>query len=405
MKKFLSLTLVFSFIIFGIFGILKPIYDSVDFPTNMYVTSQDIASANSNSNFSPFVKFSLSDNLAVNSEKVSETTMKIKLFGWLPIKNVKVKLLNDVDVLVGGNTVGFHLNSEGVVVVGSNPVFTAQGNLEPVKKFNIQTGDTIKKINGEEIKSIEDISRILNAKNQKQDTVEIEIIRDNELMILNVQPALDLFTKKYRLGLWVKNNTSGVGTLTYIKKSDNRFGAVGHPISASDMGDNFKVASGEVYLCNYLGIKKGTKDNPGEIKTSIKLSDDTIGNADTNCDYGVYGNIFNTNKLDTTRSATLGGRLSVKMGDAKIYCDIDGEGVKGYDIKIVKTSHQNQANEKSIMFKVTDKELIEKTGGIIQGMSGSPIIQDGKLVGAVTHVFLNDPTKAFGVYIDWMIDN
>ena len=403
MKKFFSFLLIFSFLALGAFGILKPIYDSIDFPSNMYVTSEDITSANTDSNFSPFVKFSLDDNLTVNSEKVSETTMKIKLFGWLPIKNVKVKLLNDVDVIVGGNTVGFYLNSDGVVVVGSNPVFTAEGNLEPVKSCDLKNGDTIKKINGQDIKNIEDISNILNSSNKE--TAEIEIVRDSQPLTLTITPALDLFTKKYRLGLWVKNNTSGVGTLTYIKKSDNRFGAVGHPISSAEMGEDFKVASGDVYLCNYLGIKKGTKDNPGEIRTSIKLSDDTIGNADTNCSYGVYGNIFNTNKLDTSRSATLGGRLSVKMGDAKIYCDIDGEGVKGYDIKIVKTSHQNQANEKSIMFRVTDEALIEKTGGIIQGMSGSPIIQDGKLVGAVTHVFLNDPTKAFGVYIDWMIDN
>jgi len=401
MKKKFSIFLIFSIFVIGFFGFVKPIYNSIDFADNMYVTASDIQDANKNSSL---IKYSLSKDLSVDNKDSFLTEMDIKLFGWLPIKKVKVKMLNDTEVFVGGNTVGFFLNSEGVTVVGSNPVFTLDGSVEPIKNCNIQNGDTITKINGNEIKSIEDIDKILNSENKEIDNLELEVLRNNNPLTLNISPALDLFSKKYRLGLWVKNNASGVGTLTYIKKSDNRFGAVGHPIS-SDSNNEFKVSNGDVYLCNYLGIEKGTKDKPGEIKTSIKLSDDTIGTADTNCNYGVYGNMFNLSSLDTTRQATLGGRMSVEMGDAKIYCDLDGEGVKGYDIKIIKTNHQDKANEKSIMFKVTDKELISKTGGIIQGMSGSPIIQNGKLIGAVTHVFLNDPTKAFGVYIDWMIDN
>ena len=154
-----------------------------------------------------------------------------------------------------------------------------------------------------------------------------------------------------------------------------------------------------------MGIKKGEKNNPGEIRSSINLSDDAIGLADTNCKYGVYGNILNKSIVKPDRTATLGGRLSVQLGDAKIYCNLDNEGVKAYNVKIIKANKQNSADDKSMIIKVTDKELLEKTGGIIQGMSGSPIVQNGKVVGAVTHVFLNDPTRGYGVYIDWMIDN
>ena len=222
---------------------------------------------------------------------------------------------------------------------------------------------------------------------------------------IKVTPEYDVIQQKYKLGLWVRNSASGVGTLTYVKQSDFRFGAVGHPIVDNSLGENFEVESGNIYKCSLLGIKKGEKNNPGEIRSSINLSDDAIGFADTNCKYGVYGNILNKGFIDADKTATLGGRLSVQLGDAKILCALDNEGVKAYDIKIIKANKQNDPDEKSMIIKVTDKELLKKTGGIIQGMSGSPIIQNGKLVGAVTHVFLNDPTRGYGVYVDWMLDN
>lgn len=407
MKKLFLIFFICIIIASGFFFFVEPIRNSIDFPDNMYVTASEIEAINNNADYSPLIKFSLDKNLNVSDSESMYTTMDIKLFGWLPIKKVKVKLLNDTEVSVGGNTIGFYLNSDGVMVVGSNPIYTESGNIEPVAG-GIQNGDIIKKINGVDIKDIKDIEYELNKRRDLEDlekyTVQVEVLRDDKTLTIEIEPALDLYTKKYRLGLWVKNSVSGVGTLTYIKTKDNRFGAVGHPIASNEKGESLDISNGDVYLCNFLGIKKGTKETPGEIRTNIKMADNSIGVADTNCEYGVYGNMLNTNSLDTNFKANLGGRMSVKMGDAKIFCDI-GDGVKGYDIKIIKTNHQDRANEKSIMFKVTDKELIEKTGGIIQGMSGSPIIQDGKLVGAVTHVFLNDPTKAFGVYIDWMIDN
>ena len=403
MKKTFIILIITLFVFATGLIIIRPIYESINFPSNMCVTTEDIEYANNNSNYSPFFKFDLPSDAKVSTEDVINTEIKIKLFGWLPIKKVKIKLITDTEVYAGGQTVGFYLNSDGVVIVGSNPIFTQNGNCEPVKNSNLQNGDIIKKINGNRINSIESIDLALNTSTHPE-VAQLEITRMGKDLSLEIEPALDLFTKRYKLGLWVQNSTSGVGTLTYVKKSDNRFGAVGHPISSGD-STGLEFCSGKVYLCNYLGIKKGTREAPGEIKTSIKISDDVIGEADTNCKYGVYGTLHNNEIFNFQSSVNLGGRMSVKLGEAKILCDLDGEGVKSYDIKIVKANHQNRANEKSIMLRVTDKELIEKTGGIIQGMSGSPIIQNGKLIGAITHVFLNDPTKAFGVYIDWMIEN
>jgi stage IV sporulation protein B len=273
-----------------------------------------------------------------------------------------------------------------------------------MKDSGIQDGDAIIKIEDIEIENIEDIDRIINLPNFAGKEIELTIKRANEELKYKVMPEFDVFSQKYKLGLWVRNNASGVGTLTYVKQSDFRFGAVGHPIVDSSLGENFIVEKGNIYKCSLLGIKKGEKNNPGEIRSSINLSDDSIGYADTNCKYGVYGNILNKGFIDASKTATLGGRLGVELGNAKIYCSLDGEGVKGYDIKIIKANKQNTADDKSMIIKVTDKELLEKTGGIIQGMSGSPIVQNGKLIGAVTHVLTNEVNKGYGIYIDFMLN-
>lgn len=405
MKKVVFSLFIISFFVMGYFYVVQPIYKSIDYPNNMYVTTDDIHFANTSSDFAPFIKFNLADTMPVNGEEVTPTTMRIKLFGFLPLKKIKVKLINSPEVYVGGNIVGFCLNTDGVVVVGSNAVFTKDGSREPIIASGLKEGDSIKAIEGHEISSIYDIDKILNSNEYAGKDVELTVLRDDEIFKCNITPALDVFTQKYKLGLWVKNSTSGVGTLTYVKKGDNRFGAVGHSLTDATLGDDYKVAEGEVYLCHLLGIKKGSKNSPGEIRSSMKLSDDSIGMADTNCKYGVYGNILNVNKLNLIDDYCLGGRMSIKPGDAQIYACLDEDGIKPYNIKIIKTNHQDSADDKSIIFRVTDKELIAKTGGIIQGMSGCPIIQNNKLVGAVTHVFINDPTKGFGVYVDWMYDN
>ena len=405
MKKLVFTLFVISFFVMGYFYVVRPINEAIDYPNNMYVTIEDIKFANESSDFAPFIKFGLTDTMAVNGEEITPTTMRIKLFGFLPLKKVKVKLINSPEVYVGGNIVGFSLNTDGLVIVGSNAVFTREGSREPIVASGLKEGDSIKEIEGNKIETIYDIDKILNSEQYAGKEVAMTVAREGDEFKCSITPALDVFTQKYKLGLWVKNNTSGVGTLTYVKKNDNRFGAVGHSLTDATLGDNYKVAEGDVYLCNLLGIKKGSKNSPGEIRSSMKLSDDAIGVADTNCKYGVYGNILNVNKLNLIDDYCLGGRMSIKPGNAKIFACLDDGGVKAYDIKIIKTNHQNSANDKSIVFRVTDKQLIEKTGGIIQGMSGCPIIQNDKLVGAVTHVFVNDPTKGFGVYVDWMYDN
>lgn len=406
MKKVFWVSFAIIFVMVCTAFLLPTIKQVNELPDEMVVTYSDIEEVNDSNQYSPLINMELPKNInvATNGE-LTDTVLKIKLFDLFTIKKVNVRLLTDTDVYVGGETVGFNLFSEGVICVGSNAVVTKEGTKEPIKESEIQDGDAILKIEDIEINNIQDIDRIINLPKFQSKELTVTIKRNDQEINTKITPVYDLLSQKYKLGLWVRNNASGVGTLTYIKQSNFRFGAVGHPIVDSSLGSNFNVESGNIYKCRLLGIKKGEKNNPGEIRSSINLSDDSIGLADTNCKYGVYGNILNKSIIDADRTATLGGRLSVKLGDAKIYCALDNEGVKAYDIKIIKANKQNEADDKSMTIKVTDKELLEKTGGIIQGMSGSPIVQNGKIIGAITHVLINDPTRGYGVYIDWMIDN
>lgn len=406
MKKVLITSLLLICAMVATAFVLPSIKRINDLPNDMVVTYADIAEANQSNQFSPVINLELPKNIdvAANGE-LTKTVMSVKLFNLFTIKKVNVRLLADTDVFVGGETVGFNLFSQGVICVGSNAITTAEGLKEPVKESGIQDGDAILKIEDINIENVQDIDRIINLPTFAGKQLNLTIKRNNQEINTKITPVFDCLGQKYKLGLWVRNNASGVGTLTYVKQSDYRFGAVGHPIVDASLGENFSVGSGNIYKCRLLGIKRGEKNNPGEIRSSINLSDDAIGLADTNCEYGVYGNILNKTIVDANRTASLGGRLSVKLGDAKIYCALDNGGVRGYDVKIVKANKQNSADDKSMTIKVTDKELLSKTGGIIQGMSGSPIVQNGKIVGAVTHVFVNDPTLGYGVYIDWMINN
>jgi len=406
MKKLFFVSLCIAFAMIGTAFVLPSVKKANSLPDNMVVTYQDVEEVNKTNKFSSFINFNLPENINVaNNNDLVETTMSVKLFNLFTIKKVNVRLLADTDVYVGGDTVGFNLFSEGVICVGSNAVVTEQGTQEPILKSDLKDGDAILKIEDIEINNIQDVNRIINLPTLAGKELTLTIKRGDKTLKTNITPVYDLLTQKYKLGLWIRNSASGVGTLTYIKQSNFRFGAVGHPIIDNSVSENFNVESGNIYKCQLLGIKKGEKNNPGEIRSSINLSDDAIGVADTNCKYGVYGNILNKTIVSPNRTATLGGRLSVELGNAQIYCSIDGEGVKAYDVKIIKANKQNKADDKSMIIKITDKELLSKTGGIIQGMSGSPIVQNGKIVGAITHVFLNDPTRGYGVYIDWMVDN
>ncbi len=340
----------------------------------------------------------------LNDDQINQYVINYKLFNLFNIKNVKVNVTNNNTVFVGGNCVGLSLQNRGIVVVGSNNIITKNGHINPAEKAGIKVGDKIISINNIEINNINDVNNVLLNCNAETE-LNIEYVRNGEIFTTTITPQLDVQTKTYKLGIWIKDDTMGVGTLTYINPNNLRFGALGHAIVDTEFGDKLDIKSGQLYKCNVVGIKSGQMGVPGEILGLFVPGRNQQGTVDKNNEYGVFGLMFEDSELlKNKQKMQVGGRASAKPGKAKILTTIDGTTIESFDVEIIKTNYQNGSNAKSMVIRVTDKDLIARTGGIVQGMSGSPIIQDGKIIGAVTHVFVNDPQKGFGLYIDWMIN-
>lgn len=310
-------------------------------------------------------------------------------------KKEKTPVLDEkISVYLGGYPLGFTFQCNGVLVVA-----ISNDNIE-----NLQTGDIITKIESYDVADESSISEILNEKLKTENQLNLTILRKSEEQIAKIKPQLDAVSGKYKLGLWIRDDAAGVGTLTYVRKDNLRFGALGHAVCDIDTGSVMPVSKGNIFKCNIIGYKKGERNNPGELKGLFLRNGSIFGTLDKNLNSGVFGT-FNEERLDyvNSREVEVADRTEIKSGKATIFCTIDGYTPQEYEIEIVKTYFQNN-NTKSMFIRVTDKNLLEKTGGIVQGMSGSPIIQNGKLVGAVTHVFVSDPTKGYGIFADQMIN-
>ena len=379
-------------IIFSIFSWTVPILKILN-ATDIYFTKN---STYSDQDFGIFV----------NSKYNTDTqTVDYMLFNTIKLKSVNAITLDDEYVYLGGDPFGFVCDTEGVLIVGKNMIQTSKETLfNNLKNDELQVGDVIQQVNGINITKGEEISKIINLKENIGKNVTITGIRKNKNFTTQLKPAYDLYAKKYKLGIWIKENLSGIGTLTYILANNLRFGALGHPLVDPSSENIIQVSSGNIYDCNILGIKKAVRGQPGEYRGVISGNEE-YGTIDKNTDCGIYGNFSDPNIVQNRQLLKIGTRNDVKPGKAQIYSCLDGKNVRAYDIEIIKTNYNNPSNKKSLVFKVTDNRLINTTGGIIQGMSGSPIVQNGKLIGAVTHVFINDATKAFGIYIENMLQN
>lgn len=408
-NKRLIVFLIFNFFVIALFIFVNiPFSKIVDFSNNAVLTSTELAEIEKSKVFGPFISLKLKDNLAIetinNKNNNYQPEVQFNLFNLIPIKTQKVKVINNDKVLVGGVAVGLVLKTEGVLVVGSSPVFTLDGVRDVLTEEKLQIGDVITQIENETIENVASVSEIVNKEENINKELNIKGIRKNKEFTTKIKPCYDVKSEKYKLGVWVRDDASGVGTLTYIN-SNNRFGALGHPICDSDTKAIIGLKEGKVYNCSVLGVNKGTAGNPGEIRGLFMQGKNEQGIVEKNNNYGVFGEINNeSNLLKNLDEVEIGSRVMVKPGKAQIKCCIDGNKVETFDIEIIKTNYQNYSNDKSMVVRVIDQNLISRTGGIVQGMSGSPILQNGKLIGAITHVFINDPTKGFGVYIDWMLN-
>lgn len=321
---------------------------------------------------------------------------------FFKLRKYKKTTLSDNEVFLGGQPLGVSIGTKGVIIAGISDVITDSGVERPSKHTNIKAGDILISINGNTIFEPSDISKeILKSKDNK---AVLQLKRGEDVFNETILMAVDSLSGEYKLGLMVKDNITGIGTLTFIKPNQ-RFGALGHHIIDVETGLSNELSIGQVYNCNIIGVIKGTKGKAGELKGAFNKYDKDIGTIDINNKFGIFGTMNESCVTNGMKKIKVGNQKSIRTGKAYIYTTIEGNAPEYYEINIIKTISQNKPEEKSMVISVTDKRLLEKTGGIVQGMSGSPIIQDNRLIGAVTHVFINDPTKGYGVYINWMLEN
>jgi len=301
-------------------------------------------------------------------------------------------------VYLGGQATAITVDTRGVVFIGAIDIFTTNGNISTIKNSSIIINDTILSIQGETVADANDITRIINRAENKNKVLSMKIKRNGKIIDTVLEPQLDIVTGSYKAGLLVREESSGIGTITFIKQN-GRFASLGHPIYESDNKTILEVASGSIYDIQINSVTKPSSKNAGQINGVI--GSEKLGTIDKNTKFGVYGN---ANAKISDRLIEVMPRDKVKPGKAEIYSTIDGDTVQRFEIEIVKASKQNKPQEKGMVIKVTDKVLKAKTGGILQGMSGSPIVQNDKLVGAVTHVFVSNPTLGYGIYADFTLN-
>lgn len=326
----------------------------------------------------------------------------VKLFGIIPVRSVNINVLEQEEIVPCGNTIGIKMFTKGLICVGTSEISEASGKLFNIAGENdIKIGDIILSANGEELNTTERFSVIISKSDGN--ALEIVIDRNGAQYKKSITPVLT--SDGYKLGLWVRDSTAGIGTLTFYDDKSNKFGALGHPITDSDTGRLMPVSSGTIVGANIIGVKKGEKGKPGELKGVFDAQSGDIGVIEKNTPQGIYGTLNVLNIDNIKDKIPIASRNRIREGAAQIISNINEKEVEVFNIEIQRVMLTNTDGNKDLVIKVTDDNLLARTGGIVQGMSGSPIIQDGAIVGAVTHVFVNDPTRGYGVFIDSMLRN
>ncbi len=327
---------------------------------------------------------------------------EVSLFDNIKLKNVDVNIIPKTKVIPVGSIAGVKLYTNGVLVVGMSEIEGKDNKkYKPYENTGISEGDTIIKIDDTQINSTDDLVNSVNKSNGQN--IKINYIHNEESKECSITP-IETSKKEYKIGLWVRDSAAGVGTVTFYEPETKTFGALGHGITDIDTNELINIASGEFITTKILNIAKGESGNPGKIQGTID-NQTKIGTISKNTKFGIYGKVDNlsTLQLDKNNEMEVALREEVEPGKAYILCSLDNSTPQKYEIEIEKVFRDNNYDNKSMQIKVTDLRLIEKTGGIIQGMSGSPIIQNNKFVGAVTHVLVNNPQEGYGVFADIML--
>lgn len=372
-------------------------------PINGFIKSTVEVSEMGTSNIpSNQIKIDMHKPFTLKSGDGGSFVMVCKLFGLINLKNVKIDVVEKEYVIPCGMPIGIYIQTDGVLVIGTSVVNAMDGmNYEPSYKL-VKSGDYIVGVNGTPINNKNELISLINE--DGANSIVLNIRRNGELIDVKIDP-IQTTPDEYKLGIWVRDNTQGIGTLTFIDK-DGEFGALGHGINDVDTSTLMELKSGSLYHTNIVSIIKGERGTPGELTGTIDYDKSNIlGEINRNTTEGIFGvseKILSQYDMDSMMEVGL--KQDVKLGPAYIRCDVEGE-IKDYEVEIIEVNTGENNVNKGIVLKVTDKKLLNVTGGIVQGMSGSPIIQDNRIIGAVTHVFIQDSTKGFGIFIENMLQS
>lgn len=335
---------------------------------------------------------------ALGTAQASQNETQIKLLNIVPVKKSKITNSKRQYVIPGGDVFGIKLYTDGVIIVGADSIETDDGKKNPAEDAGLKIGDIIKSVNGNSVSRTSEISQYIRENNDGN--ISMKVQRGNETLNISFTCVKEKDTGKYRAGLWVRDSTAGLGTVTFYNPDNNSFGGLGHAICDVDTEEIMPIAHGEMAEAYVNGMYKSSSGNVGElcgVFTGEKCGDLCVNN-----DTGVYGY---TDKFDCGQNKIpVAIRQEVHTGAVQIICTVDKSGPKTYDAKIVKIYQNSDSVNKDMIIEVTDNELLSKTGGILQGMSGTPIIQDGMLIGAVTHVFVNNPKQGYAIFAEKMLE-
>lgn len=333
------------------------------------------------------------------SQETGEYQVPVRLFGVVPVKNVDVKVIQKMKIAPSGEPIGIYVETNGLLVLDTAEIEGRDGLIYAPGENVLKAGDYILKWNSQPVATIRDLDRQIQKTKDKKVTVLIR--RNKEQIKVAMRPVLAM-DKTYKIGTWVREDTQGIGTLTYVTQ-DGKFGTLGHGITDVDTGTLLNLQGGELFQTRILDVIRGTKGEPGELQGYINMvATNEIGKISRNTDVGVFGEMEDERISEyASEYVPVGMKQDIKKGKAYIYVNLEGK-AKKYEIQI-ESININSTDNKSMEIHVTDPELLNLTGGIVQGMSGSPILQDGKIIGAVTHVLVDDPTRGYGVFIETML--
>lgn len=381
----LCLIIIYSFIVFGNF--VLP--DKIEAYSTKKIEYKSVYSVENNSLYQVDYQ---------NNSKVSPVENDIKLLGIIPVKTTSIIQSKPKKVSVSGESFGIKLYTDGVIIVGIRDVETDKGKCNPAKEAGLEKGDIIIEINGKKVYSADSVTDILNDNNGKD--YKITVKRNGNYKEFLLKPAYSSSQGCYKVGLWVRDSTAGVGTITYYDKSNNIVSALGHPITDVDTNEIMPILDGEAVRATVTKIYKSKAGEAGSL--CCEFTNDIIGTLKKNCQSGIYGKYTCT--LKNTYEYEVASPNEIVRGPVQILCTIDSGKAKFYNAQISRISYRENKKGKNMVVKITDERLLEKTGGIVQGMSGSPIIQNGKLVGALTHVIVDSPEKGYAIFAQDMVD-